>query len=66
MRTIHRIALLAMMWVWIIPTANAQENLLKNGDFEGEWIGSDFERKPKGWKVYKAIGTFPSKQHGKI
>lgn len=35
MRTIHRIALLAMMWVWIIPTANAQENLLKNGDFEG-------------------------------
>ena len=53
MRTIHRIALLAMMWVWIIPTANAQENLLKNGDFEGEWIGSDFERKPKVGKCTK-------------
>lgn len=62
MRTIHRIALLAMMWVWIIPTANAQENLLKNGDFEGEWIGSDFERKPKGWKVYKAIGNFQNEK----
>lgn len=55
MRTIHRTALLAMMWMWIIPIANAQENLLKNGDFEGAWSGSYFDMKPEGWNVNRAV-----------
>lgn len=46
MKTIYRIALSVMMWVWVIPM-NAQENLLKNGDFEGEWSGSGYDMKPK-------------------
>ncbi|ERI86502.1 carbohydrate binding domain protein [Bacteroides pyogenes F0041] len=54
MEAIHRIALFAMMWVWMIPTANAQENLLKNGDFEGAWSGSYFDMSPEGWKVHRA------------
>lgn len=51
MKTIYRIALLAMVWVWIIPTVNAQENLLKNGDFEGTWIGSGHNMKPDKWTI---------------
>ena len=54
MKAIHRIALFAMMWAWMIPTANAQENLLKNGDFEGAWSGSYFDMSPEGWKVHRA------------
>ncbi|MGR4838870.1 MULTISPECIES: fibronectin type III domain-containing protein [unclassified Bacteroides] len=51
MRTIYRIALLAMMWMWVIPTVNAQENLLKNGDFEGAWSGSGYSMNPEGWTI---------------
>ncbi len=29
----------------------AQENLIDNGDFEGNWSGSMFDRKPAGWNV---------------
>ena len=58
MKTIYRIALSVMMWVWVIPTMNAQENLLKNGDFEGEWSGSGYDMKPKEWVIAtQTLGT---------
>lgn len=51
MKTIYRIALLVMMWGWNVPTVNAQENLLKNGDFESTWIGSGHNMKPDKWTI---------------
>ncbi|MGI6793646.1 hypothetical protein ACMYZ5_04865, partial [Bacteroides sp. KG68] len=47
-----------MMWMWVIPTVNAQENLLKNGDFEGTWSGSGYGMKPDGWTIAtETLGT---------
>lgn len=56
MKRIYRIACLAMFCGTMASTMQGQNNLLRNADFEGEWLGSSlFDRRPTSWKMRTAI-----------
>lgn len=62
MNRIYRLVLLATASLCFAYVADAQSNLLNNGNFEGEWTGSDFERKPQGWNISRALTNYESGQ----